>query len=76
MTSYGSQVVEESIDLLKEQPHTTMHFVEYAWREYGGYVREKVEEYLRHASPTAFEKVFVCIITDCAAVDTKPEFHC
>jgi len=75
MTSYGSQVIEESIDLLKERPYTTMHFIEYAWREYGGYVRDKVEEYLRHASPAAIVKVFVCIITDGAAVDTQPEFH-
>ena len=28
VTSYGSQVIEESIDLLKERLHTTMHCVE------------------------------------------------
>ena len=76
VTSYGSQVIEESINLLKERLHTTMHCIEEAWREYGGYIREKVEEDLRHASPTAIVKVFVCIITDPAAVDTQPEFHC
>jgi hypothetical protein len=28
VTSYGSQIVEESVDLLKEQLHATMHYVE------------------------------------------------
>ena len=28
VTSYGSQVIEESIDLLKERLHTTMHCIE------------------------------------------------
>jgi len=28
VTSYGSQVIEEGIDLLKERLHTTMHCIE------------------------------------------------